>query len=176
MRIRYQAPVFHVLQRTPDVGVDEVDHLRGRWREARDAHLVVDEQRGHAGAGEQVVHVVVDSREVEHLVLQLGVHGREFLVHRLQLLLRRLELLVGGLQLFVDRLHLLVGGLQLCEMRHPIAAVAPQVQRAIGQREVVVGPDDVRAVRLHRHAVGGLEHAHARVALHQLRQQAYART
>jgi hypothetical protein len=58
------------------------------------------------------------------------------------------------------------------EVRHPFGAVAPQAQRAIDQREVVVGRDDVGAVRLHRHAVSGFVHAHARVALHQFRQHA----
>ena len=66
-----------------------------------------------AGAGQQVVHVVVGPRQIGHLGLQFGVDRGQLLVDRLQFLLGGLQLLVGGLQFFVDRLHLLVGGFEL---------------------------------------------------------------
>ena len=97
---------------TPDVAEDEVDHGAGRRGETHDAQLVVDEHRADAGAGQQVVHVVVGLREAEHFALQFGVDRAELLVDRLEFLFGRLEFLVGRLQLLVDRLHFLVGGLQ----------------------------------------------------------------
>ncbi len=58
-----------VLDRPPDIGRNQVDDLRRRRREARDPELMIDEHRADAGSGEQVVHVVVDPRQVGHLVL-----------------------------------------------------------------------------------------------------------
>ena len=75
--------------------------------------MKIHEHRADAGAGEQVVHVIVGARQVEHLRLQLGVDRGQFLVDRLQLLLGSLQFLVGGLQLFVDRLHFFAGRLEL---------------------------------------------------------------
>ena len=85
---------------------------RGRG-EAQDAQLVVDEDRGDAGAGQQVVHVVVGAGQIGHLGVQFGVDGGQFLVDRLQLFLGGFQFLVGGLQFFVDRLHFLVRRLEL---------------------------------------------------------------
>ena len=75
--------------------------------------LMIHKDGGDAGAGQQVVHVVVGPRQIGHLGLQFGVDRGQFLVDRLQFLLGGLQLLVGGLQFLVDRLHLLVGGFEL---------------------------------------------------------------
>ena len=48
-----------------------------------------------------------------------------------------------------------------------------QLQRAVEQRHVVSGRDDVGAVRLHHHAVGHLMHRHLRVALDQIAEDAF---
>jgi hypothetical protein len=55
---------------------------------------VVHKHGGNAGAGQQVVHVVVGARQIVHLGLQLG-------VDRGQLLVDRLQFFLGGFQLFV---------------------------------------------------------------------------
>ncbi len=118
LRVRHQAVVADqvgddVAHGPPHVARDQVDDLRGGGGEAQDAQLMVHKDGADAGAGQQVVHVVVGPRQIGHLGLQLGVDRGQFLVDRLQLLLGGLQLLVGGLQFFVDRLHLLVGGFEL---------------------------------------------------------------
>ena len=103
---------YKVSHGAADIAEDEVDDAAGRRREPHDAQLVVDENGADAGAGQQVVHVVVDLREAEYFGLEFGVDRAELLVDRLQFLLGGLEFLVGRLQLLVDRLHLLVGRLE----------------------------------------------------------------
>ena len=99
--------------RPPHVRLDQVDQLGDGGGEASDAHLLVHKDGAHAGAGQEVVHVVVGLGEFEDLLLQLGVDRVQLLVERLQLFLGGLQLLVGGLQFFVHRLHLLVYGFEL---------------------------------------------------------------
>ena len=90
------------------VAGDQVDDRAGGGREAQDAQLMVHKHGADAGAGEQVVHVAIGTRQVRHLGLQLGIDGAQFLVDRLQFFLGGLQFLVGGLQFLVDRLHFLI--------------------------------------------------------------------
>jgi hypothetical protein len=86
-----------VAHRPPHVGRNQVDDFGRRGGETQDAPLVVDKHRGNAGAGQQVVHVVVGAGQVGHLGVQLGVDRGQLLVDRLQLFLGGFQLLVGGL-------------------------------------------------------------------------------
>ena len=113
LRVGHQAVVVRqvgndVVDRPADVAADQVDDPGDGRSEAQDAPLVVHEHRADAGAGHEVVHVVVGPRQIRHLRLQFGVDRGQFLVDRLQLLLRGLQFLVGRLHLLTDRLHLLV--------------------------------------------------------------------
>ena len=56
---------------------------------------------GHVDAGEQVVQVVADLRQLGVAVLQLFVDGGQLLIGGLQLLLGGLEFLIGALQLLI---------------------------------------------------------------------------
>jgi hypothetical protein len=47
-----------------DVALDQVDDLGGGGGETQDAQLVIHKDRGDAGAGQQVVHVVVGPDQV----------------------------------------------------------------------------------------------------------------
>jgi hypothetical protein len=104
--------------------------------------------RGDAGAGEQVVHVVVGAATGRAtLVLQLGVDRGQFFVHRLQFLLGGFEFLVGRLQFFVDRLHLLVrrleflvGGFQFLARALQIFVLGPQFLGERGNARIRVHP------------------------------------
>lgn len=58
---------------------------------------MIDKDGGNAGAGKQVVHVVIGARQVIDLAPQLGVERGQFLIDRLQFFLGGLEFLVGGL-------------------------------------------------------------------------------
>ena len=118
LHVGHQAVIAHqvgddVAHGPPDVAQDQVDDLGGGGGEAQDAQLMVHKDGGDAGAGQQVVHVVVGPRQVRHLGLQFGVDRGQFLIDRLQFLLGGLQFLIGGLQFLVDGLHLLVGGFEL---------------------------------------------------------------
>ena len=118
LRVGHQAGVVHqvgddVAHRAAHVAQDQIDDLGGSRREAQDTQVVVYEHGANAGAGQQVVHVVVGAGQVGHFGLQLGVDRGHLFVDRLQFFLGGFQLLVGGLQLFVDRLHFLVGRLEL---------------------------------------------------------------
>jgi len=81
----------------PHVAQDQVDDPGSGGGEAQDAQLKVDENGADAGAGQQVVHVVVGPRQVVHFCVQFGVDRGQFLVDRLQFFLGGLEFFVGGL-------------------------------------------------------------------------------
>ena len=131
-RIFHQAGIaievgHDVGNRAANITQDQVDDLCGRRREAQNAQLLVHKHSRDAGAGQQVVHVVVGARKIRHLALQLGVDGGQLFVDRLQFFFGGLHLFIGGLQLFVDGLHFLVGRFQLFVRRFQLFIGGVQV-------------------------------------------------
>ena len=128
---------------------------------------MIDKHGANAGAGQQVVHVVVRPRQVRHLGLQLGVDRRQLLVDRLQFLLGRLQFLVGGLQLLVHRLHFLVGGFEFLGGTFELLMGGLEVfflraQFQLESRDARLGADLVESVgvRLRRAGRVGERHGH----------------
>ena len=118
LSIRHQLRITHqiggeVRHRPANVYRHEVNDLRGLGREAQDVQLRVNKYRGNVGAGQQVVHVIVGTRQLGHLGLQLGVDRGQLFVDGLHFFARGFQLFIAGLKLFVDGLHLFVGRLQL---------------------------------------------------------------
>ncbi len=125
-----------VPDRPAQVGGDQAHQAGDRRRVALDPELLVEEQGGDAGAGQEVHHVVVGAFQLVDLLLEADVDGVELLVEGLELLLGGLHLLVGGLELFVGRHDLLVGGLEL---------VVGALQLVDGALELLAG--DLQLVR-----------------------------
>ena len=83
--IGHQMVIVHqvgddVAHRAPHVGHDQVDDLSNSGGEALDAQVMVHKDCADARAGQQVVHVVVGSRQIGYLVLQLGIDCGQFFV------------------------------------------------------------------------------------------------
>ena len=116
-RIRQQVVVGELLReigdRPADVGIDELEQIGHRRREAPHAELRIEEHHGDVGAAQQVCDVVGRRFELADLRLQLAVDGGQLFVDRLQLFLAGLELLVRALQLLVHRGGFFVRGLEL---------------------------------------------------------------
>ena len=83
------------------------------FREFPDVQVPVHHQDAHQRGGKEVCHVIVQSGQLRHLGLVLGVHGVELLVHGLQLFVGALQLLIRRQQFFIRRLQLRVHALQL---------------------------------------------------------------
>ncbi len=134
--------------RPTDIAGDQVDDTGCGRGKTQDVQAVIDKDGGDAGAGQQIVHVVVGPRQVAHLVLQFGVDRGEFLVDRLQLFLGGLQFLIGGLQFLVDRLHFLVGGFEFLVGGLEIFLLGPEL---LPQRsDSGTGPGLGRAVGIGR--------------------------
>ena len=118
LRVGHQCAVIdkirnNVTHRSPDIALNQINHLGDRRCKPQDAQLLVHKHRADPGPAQQIVHVVVQPRQIRHLGLQLGIHRVQFLVHRLQFFLGSLQLFVGGLQLLVHRLHFFIGRFHL---------------------------------------------------------------
>ncbi len=115
----HELRVIHLVgerrDRAPDVVDDEVERLGDLGRELPDSELRIEEDRADLGAGQEVVHVVRQERQLRDLPLVLGVDRVELLVDALELLVRALQLFVRGLELLVRSLELFVGALQLLD-------------------------------------------------------------
>jgi hypothetical protein len=85
-------------QQPPDVVLDQAEQLVRPRRELADPQLVVEEDRGHVDAFEQVADVAIELGQLRNLHLVFG-------VDRVQLLVDAVQLLVDGLQLLVRRLQ-----------------------------------------------------------------------
>ncbi len=131
--------------RPAQVGLDQVEDIRHRRREALHPQIVVQEDRGDLGAFEQVLQVGVGPGEVVDPVGQLAVDGLQLLIEGLQLLLRGLQLLVGRLQLLVDGLVFFVGGLQL--LVGAFQLLDGGLEAFLGQPELGLQPLDVLVTR-----------------------------
>ena len=112
-RIATADPVGDIVNRPTDVGGNQIEQAPRRRREAADQTLGIEEQRRELGTGQQIAQIVVGLLELVELLLQLGIHGREFFVERLQLFLRGFQFLVGRLQFLIHAHGLLMGGLEL---------------------------------------------------------------
>ena len=99
--------------RSAEIAWNQVNNFGSGRGEAQDAQTMIDENGGDACAGQKVIHVIVDLRQIGHLGLQFVVDRGQLLVGRLQFLVNRLHLLNGRFQFFAGGLKLLVGCLEI---------------------------------------------------------------
>ena len=130
-----------VLERTADVGRQQVEGpLRGR-RQPADAQVAADGDHRQVGAADEV-------RQVVGQRVELAIAAEELLVDRRQLLVRRLQFLLGGLQLFVGALQLLVARQHFLVRRAQLLAgglllVDDRLQVLLGRRQFLPQPGGV---------------------------------
>jgi len=135
LRIRH--PWDDVAERAAEIALAQGHQPDSSRREPADAQPLVQKQRRHLRAGEQVGEVVGGRLQLSDLLGELLVDRGELLVHRAQLRARAFQLVVRAAQLLVGRdgllagdLELFVGALQLVD--RPSQALAGRVQRQGG--------------------------------------------
>ncbi len=103
----------NLAQVPPEVAGKQVEEGLRRGGKSADADVVVDDDYGNIGVGQDVEQVIIGGAEFEVAVVQLLVDGGELLISGLQLFLGGFQFFVGALQFFVGGKHFLIGGLEL---------------------------------------------------------------
>lgn len=140
-----------VLERSSDIGREQVERLLRRRCQAAHAQIPSDGDHRHARAADEVRQLVRQRVELAIAALKLLIDGGQLFVGRLQFLLGRLELFVRALQFLVARQHFLVGGAQFLAGRFLI--VHDRLEILPGRHQFLSEPRRIAAGRRRRTVV-----------------------